>query len=35
MRGFGGHTLGRVGTESKPEGVGATLGNACRKVCLL
>lgn len=29
------HTLGRVGAQSKPEGISATLGNPCREVRLL
>lgn len=28
-------TLGRVGAQSKPEGISATLGNPCREVRLL
>ena len=32
---LGGPTLGCVGAQSKPEGVGATLGNPCWEVGLL
>lgn len=31
----GSHTLGRVGAQSKPERIGATLGDPRREICLL
>lgn len=34
-RGSGGHTLGCVGTQAKPESIGPTLGNPRWEVCLL